>query len=419
MAQPPHAERTVRSVRDAVEVTVRERTATLRRTNAALQAEITARTRAEAALRASEARWRAIVAHAAVGMALGASNGRPLAANPALQHLLGDTADARLTRSWPALTHEDALRPTHAAMAALVDGTRPQDDRQKRDRRTDGRVIWVHASGSVVPGSDRRPRFLVELRADRTDRKRAEDSWRQAPAARAQVTRLTTLGALAASIAHEVTQPLAVVLTNGHAALRWLAAPTPHVAAARAAGQRIIRDGQRAGEVLQRVRARLTKTGPQNAWLDLNDVIQEGLTRAHSAVRRQRGALRTELAAGLPPVRGDRLQWPQGLLNLVMNGLDAMRAVADRSRGLLIRSGPPAPQRLVVAVRAASIGLDAPTVARIFDAFLTTTPEGMGLGLSISRTILAAHGGRVWATPHDGPGATVQLPLPMHGARAS
>jgi C4-dicarboxylate-specific signal transduction histidine kinase len=305
--------------------------------------------------------------------------------------------------------------PSHAALAELLEGTRPRYDLQKRYRRQDGRVIWVHASGSGVPGSDRRSRFLVEIIDDITDRQRAEDSWRQAQAELAHVTRVTTMGELAASIAHAVNQPLAAVITNGNAALRWFAAPPPHGDEAREAGQRLIRDGHRAGDVSQRVRALVQHTGPQHAWLDRNDVMQEGLTLAHRDVRRQRVSRRTELAAGLPPVRGDRIPLPQVILHLVMNGMEAMRSVADRSRELLIRSGTHGSQGIFVAVRDSGIGLDPQMLDRIFDAFFITKPEGMGMGLSISRTIIETHGGRLWAATHDGPGATVQFTLPMHG----
>jgi signal transduction histidine kinase len=139
------------------------------------------------------------------------------------------------------------------------------------------------------------------------------------------------------------------------------------------------------------------------------------LTLAHSEVGRHRVSLRTELAAGLPPVLGDRIKLQQVILNLVMNGMEALSSVADRSRELLIRSGTHEPQSIFVAVRDSGIGLDSQTLDRIFDAFFTTKPEGMGMGLSISRTIIEAHGGRLWATPHDGPGATFQFTLPMHG----
>jgi PAS domain S-box-containing protein len=419
IAKQQHAERAVRKVRDELEVTVRERTATLRRTNEELQAEIAERARAEEALRASEERWRAIFENSAVGIALVDSNGRPMAANPALQRMLGYTVDELLTLSLPNLTHDDDLLLSRTSLAELFEGTRQQYDMQKRYRRKDGSVIWVNASGSIVPGSDRMQRFLVEIIEDITDRKLAEDSLRKAQAELAHVTRLTTMGELAASIAHEVNQPLAAVITNGNASLRWLAAQTPNLDEAREAVQRIIRDGHRAADVIQRVRALLRKTSPQQAWLDINDVIHEVLTLAHSEVRRDRVALRTELAAGLPLVLGDRIQMQQVILNLVMNGMEAMSSVTDRSRELLIQSGTHGSQSIFVAVRDSGIGLDPQTLDRIFDAFFTTKPEGMGMGLSISRTIIEAHGGRLWATPHDGHGATFQFTLPMHSESGS
>jgi C4-dicarboxylate-specific signal transduction histidine kinase len=201
----------------------------------------------------------------------------------------------------------------------------------------------------------------VEIIEDITDRKLAEDSLRKAQAELAHVTRLTTMGELAASIAHEVNQPLAAVITNGNACLRWLAAPTPNLDEARQAVQRLIRDGHRAADVIQRVRALLKKTDPQKAWLDIDDVIHEVLALAHTKVRRHRVSLRMELAAGLPAVLGDRIQLQQVLLNLLMNGMEAMRAVADGSRELLIRSGTHGPQGIFVALRDSGIGRDALT----------------------------------------------------------
>jgi PAS domain S-box-containing protein len=419
IAKQQHAERTVRRVRDELEVTVQERTAALRSSNEELLAEVAERTRTEEALRASEERWRAIFENSAVGIAMVDSNGHPMAANPALQRMLGYTADELLTLSLTDLTHDDDLLPARALMAELVAGTRHQYDMQKRYRRKDGSVIWVNASGSVVPGSGRMQRFLVEIIEDITDRRLAEDSLRKAQVELAHVTRLTTMGELAASIAHEVNQPLAAVITNGNASLRWLAAPTPNLDEVRKAVQRIIRDGHRADDVIRRVRALLKKTDPQKAWVDINEVIREVLTLATSEVRRHRVSVRTDLATGLPPVLGDRIQLQQVILNLLMNGMEAMSSVADRPRELRIESGAHGPQGIFVAVRDSGIGLDSQTLDRIFDAFFTTKPEGMGMGLSISRTIIEAHGGRLWATPNAGPGATFQFSLPLHSQRES
>jgi signal transduction histidine kinase len=228
-----------------------------------------------------------------------------------------------------------------------------------------------------------------------------------------------TVGALTASIAHEVNQPLAAVVTNSNACLRWLAREVPDVEEARAAVERVIKEGQRAGEVIRRIRALAQRTDPQAAWLDLNDVIREVVALMHGEARQPRVALWTDLAAGLPPVLGDRVQLQQVLLNLLINGIEAMQAVMDRPWELWIRSERHDVDTVLVAVQDAGIGLDPQQMARLFDPFFTTKPGGMGIGLAISRTIIEAHGGRLWATPNDGPGATFQFTLPLNNERQS
>jgi C4-dicarboxylate-specific signal transduction histidine kinase len=258
-----------------------------------------------------------------------------------------------------------------------------------------------------------------ELSKEILERKRAEEALREAQADLAHVTRMMTMGELTASIAHEVNQPLAAVITNGNAGLRWLAADPPNLDEARECLRRIIRDGNRASDVIARLRALAKKSAPAKARLDLSDTIQEVLAMINPEARRHRVSVRTDLAAGLPPVRGDRLQVQQVILNLVTNGIEAMQAVTDRPRELLIRSQPHESGRVLVAVQDAGIGLDPQQMARLFDAFFTTKPGGMGLGLAISRTIVEAHGGRLWATPNDGPGATFQFTLPAGSERES
>jgi signal transduction histidine kinase len=230
--------------------------------------------------------------------------------------------------------------------------------------------------------------------------------------------RVTTLGELAASIAHEVNQLLAGVVTNGQACLRWLARAVPDLQEARAAVERIIRDGQRAGEVIQRVRALATKTDPHKVPLDLNDVIREVVRLVHREVLGHRVSLRTALVAALPPVVGDRVQLQQVLINLVINGIEAMASVTDRPRQLVIHLHQPDADQVCVAVQDAGIGIDPADVDRLFHAFFTTKPGGMGIGLSISRSIIEAHGGRLWASRHVGPGATVQFTLPLSSAHS-
>jgi PAS domain S-box-containing protein len=287
---------------------------------------------------------------------------------------------------------------------------------ESQHRRKDGSVFPVEVNANYIR-LDRD--YHVAVVRDITERKRAEEALRQTQAELAHVTRVMTMGALMASIAHEVNQPLAAVVTNGNACLRWLAREVPDLEEARAAVERIIREGHRASEVIRRIRALAQKTDPQTAWLDLNDLIREVVALMHSEVRQQRVALRTELSVALPPVLGDRIQLQQVILNLVINGIEAMAAVTDRPREGRIRSQRHEANNVLVAVRDAGIGLDPQQMVRLFDAFFTTKPGGMGMGLSISRTIIEAHGGRLWAAPNAGPGATFQFILPIHSERQS
>ena len=197
--------------------------------------------------------------------------------------------------------------------------------------------------------------------------------------------------------------------------LRWLAGNPPNLEEARACLRRIIRDGNRAGDVITRIRSLVKKSAPAKAQLDLNDTVQEVLLITDAEARRHQVLVRDNLAAAMPPVRGDRVQVQQVLLNLVMNGIEAMKAVTDRPRQLLIRSRPEASSHVLVAVQDSGIGLDEQRLERVFEAFYTTKPEGLGMGLSISRSIIEAHGGRLWPTVHRDYGATFQFTLPTEG----
>ena len=255
------------------------------------------------------------------------------------------------------------------------------------------------------------------LRGEMRERQRAEEALQKAQAELAHITRVMTLGELMASIAHEVNQPLAAVVTNAQACLRWLALETPRLDEARAAVERIVRDSNRASEVIQRIRALVKKTEPQMVALDINDVIREAISLEQREMLSQRVSLRTELASALPPVPGDRVQLQQVVINLVMNAVEAMAPVTDRPRDMLIRSQQDEANEVLVAVRDSGMGIDSENAERLFNAFFTTKPSGMGMGLSISRSIIAAHGGRLWASPNADHGATFQFTLPSssHG----
>jgi NO-binding membrane sensor protein with MHYT domain len=251
------------------------------------------------------------------------------------------------------------------------------------------------------------------------ERQRAEEALREAQAELAHVTRVMTLGELMASIAHEVNQPLAAVVTNAQACLRWLALETPHLDESRAAVERIVRDSNRASEVIQRIRALAKKSEPQMVALDINDVIREAISLERREMLSQRVSLRMELASALPPVLGDRVQLQQVVINLVMNAVEAMAPVTDWPRDILIRSERDDANEVVVAVRDSGMGIDSENADRLFNAFFTTKASGMGMGLSISRSIIVAHRGRLWASPNADHGATFQFSLPSNSQGVS
>jgi PAS domain S-box-containing protein len=379
--------------------------------------DITDRKRAEEALRKSERQFHALFDEAAIGMGLVNAAGHPFESNRTLQRLLGYSAEELRDMPFTQITHPDDVELDWHLFTELIRGQRDDYHIEKRYYGKDGRLVWGNLTVSLVRDERGEPLFGIGVVEDITERKRAEEALRQTQAALAHLSRVMTMGELTASIAHEVNQPLAAVVTNGNACLRWLARAVPDLAEARAAVARIIRDGHRASAVIQRIRTLAQKTDPQTAWLDINEVIHEVVALVHSEVRTHRVALWTELSAALPPVRGDRIQLQQVLLNLLLNGIEALQAVTDRVRELQIRSYRHASDEVGVAVRDAGIGLDAENLARLFNAFFTTKPGGMGIGLSISRTIIEAHGGRLWATPHDGHGATFQFTLPAGSAR--
>ena len=274
----------------------------------------------------------------------------------------------------------------------------------KGDRRA------VLSTITFPPQPAKLDRVLATI-TDLTERKRAEEELRKTQVELAHVTRVLTMGELAASIAHEVNQPLAAVVTNGNACLRWLAGATPNLDEAREAVGRIIRDGKRAGEVIGRIRALVKKSGTEQTQLDINEVIREVVGLTQTEIQKNGVALRMDLAADLPRVVGDRVQLQQVFLNLVMNAIEAMSAVTDRARELVICSHQHESDQVFVAVQDSGIGIDRENLEKIFNAFYTTKSQGMGMGLAISRSIVENHGGRLWAVPRDGPGVTLQFTL--------
>jgi PAS domain S-box-containing protein len=269
--------------------------------------------------------------------------------------------------------------------------------------------MWQHVF--LIAGEGGNPR-IATISRDISERKRAEAALQTAQAQLAHVARVTTMGELTASIAHEVNQPLAAVVANGDACLRWLGATEPNIEEARAAATRIVKEGRRASEVIGRIRALMKKSPQQVSAIDMNALIEEVLTLMRHDLHRHSVSLRIELAVDLPPVEGDTVGLQQALLNLVMNARDATRGATEGLREIVVKSHRPSPDRIAVSVCDSGVGIDPSDIEQFFKPFFTTKTEGMGMGLAISRSAIEAHGGKLWATPNEGPGTTFEFFLP-------
>jgi C4-dicarboxylate-specific signal transduction histidine kinase len=252
---------------------------------------------------------------------------------------------------------------------------------------------------------------------DVTATTKAQEALQTAQTALAHVTRVTMLGEMSASIAHEVNQPLAAIVTNGEASLRWLSRQPPNIEEVLAAVRQIVEDAHRASEVIRRIREFSKRADPEMIQLDINEVVEEAVTLVRHEALRYGVAMTLELESGLLPVRGDRIQLQQVIINLVVNGMQAMATVRDRERVIIMRTQRHQSDRVLVAVEDVGVGIKPENVNRIFGAFYTTKPDGLGMGLSICRSIIEGHGGRVWVAPNAGHGMTFQFTISAYGQR--
>jgi PAS domain S-box-containing protein len=310
------------------------------------------------------------------------------------------------------MIHPDDRANVEEAFAAAVRG-RADFDADYRILRGDGTIRYLHSVAHPLFDAGDPVREYVGTVIDVTERRLDDEAVRATQAELERVARMMTLGELTASIAHEVNQPLTAVVASAQACLRWLAAGPPNVHEMTLALERMIRAGNRAGAVIDRIRALATKrTGREMEPLDLNQVIEEVTALTRGELRRHVIPLRCELAGNLPHVLGDRVQLQQVVLNLLMNAIEATAGVDGRPAEILVRTQNDSRDQVRVVVRDAGVGLDAQSLDRVFDAFYSTKPQGMGIGLSISRSIVESHGGKLWAAQNNGPGATFSFTLP-------
>jgi PAS domain S-box-containing protein len=377
---------------------------------AVMAVDITDRKRAEAALRASEERWRAMLEAAPVGIAsLDFEHRRYLTANESFQRIAGYTESELRNLTTLDITHED----DRAATQERIDIGAVGMLQRKRYRRKDGEVIWADVIAFVVPATDSTPAFLGAVIVDITARKRAEEALQQAQADRARLNRVMLLGEMTASIAHEVNQPIAAVITNANAGLRWLGAQQPDLDEVREALGRIVRDGTRSGEVIGGIRALVKKVPPRREPLDINRAIREVIALTQTETQRNAVRLQSRLADDLPLVSADQVQLQQVIINLIVNAIEAMAGAGDGPRELTIVSGIGDANDASVEVQDTGPGLDPEQLDRLFQSFYTTKPDGIGMGLAISRSIAKAHGGCLSAGPNHPRGAVFRLTLPV------
>jgi PAS domain S-box-containing protein len=382
-----------------------------------LQADLKSLARLHGEIEERETKIRRLVDSNIIGVFIWDFDGCILDANDEFLRMVSfdreDLVSGRIR--WADLTPPDWRDRNNARIEQQKSSVRFEPFEKEYTRKDGSRVPVMIGGATFEEGGNQGVAYVLDL----TERKRVEGEareneqrYREAQLELAHVTRVTTLGELTASIAHEVNQPLAAVVANAQAGLRWLDRDTPDLDGARRSLEWIIDDGNRANEVIRRVRALAKKTDIEKVVLDVNDVVRETIPLVQRELISHQVSLRMELAPTLPMILGDRVQLQQVIINLVMNGIESMQSVTDRPRELVVRSRQDETQQVLVSVADCGVGISAENADRLFTAFFTTKSSGMGMGLSICRSIIDAHGGRLWATTCEPRGALFQFTIP-------
>jgi PAS domain S-box-containing protein len=377
------------------------------------QQEIIARKHSEERLLESETRFQVMADTAPVLIWMTGTDGLCNYFNKPWLEFTGRSMEQEVGIGWTEGVHPEDVQGCFDGFLPAFHARKPFR-MEYRLKRVDGEYRWVIESGIPRYTGDGEFAGFIGSNIDITDLKRAEqerERLRQAQADLARVSRVTTMGELTASLAHEVNQPIAAVVTSANSCIRWLAADVPNLEKARSAAMRIVHDATRAAEIISRTRLLFQKATPQWQLADVNEIIKDMVVLLHGEATRYSISVRTELAADLPPVMGDRVQLQQVVMNLMTNSIDAMKAV-DCTRELAIKSQRTEKEHLLVSVSDTGAGLPPGHADQIFDAFFTTKSHGTGMGLRICRSIVESHGGRLWAADNHERGASFYVSLP-------
>ena len=379
----------------------------------AFVADLTELKRAEEAVRESERESRLILETIPGLVATLTPTGEVDAVNHELIAFCGQPLEAMKEWGTNGTVHPDDLPHMGPIFVNAIASGEPYDF-EARIRRFDGEYRWMQVRGLPLRDTSGRIIHWYVLLSDIDARKRAEDSIATARSELARVARVMTMSAVTASITHEVNQPLSGIITNASTSLRMLDASPPNIDGARETARRTIRDGQRAADVITRLRAMFSKREFTLESMDLNEAMREVIALSLSDLQRNRVAIQVELAERLPFIMGDRIQLQQVFLNLLRNASESMANVEDRPRQLVVRTEPEGLTAVRITVRDNGVGLDPESIPKLFNAFYTTKQGGMGIGLSVSASIIERHNGRIWAEPNEGSGATFAFTIPIN-----